>query len=210
MKKWLLICSCLIFATVLSACSSADAPVEPLLESTSRFTLTLLVSGEGSVTATTDSGIFGGTRTTTYRVSSRPYRISLPKGTRVSLRGNADSVSWGGPKIPSLPCLSSLRTCNFTLTQSVTQHVSLSKAKSNKLEVEAVGNPNGRITGAGIDCGGGATRCTSTVKEGSTVTLYASGADVAIWIGKCDRNPTRNSCQFTMRRGHFMRVAFDF
>ena len=141
MKKWLLICSCLIFATVLSACSSADAPVEPLLESTSRFTLTLLVSGEGSVTATTDSGIFGGTRTTTYRVSSRPYRISLPKGTRVSLRGNADSVSWGGPKIPSLPCLSSLRTCNFTLTQSVTQHVSLSKAKSNKLEGRSCWQP---------------------------------------------------------------------
>ena len=141
--------------------------------------------------------------------TNKTCQITVAKGSEITLtRGPGDFGRWSGDACNG----SREQTCTVTMdgNKTVTANYGLDPTQSRELKVEVVGNSKGKITGAGINCGNGATRCVSTAKEGSTVTLYASGADVAMWIGRCDRNPTRNSCQFTMRRGHFMRVAFDF
>jgi hypothetical protein len=151
-------------------------------------------AGSGTVTATgIDCGGPG------HADCSETY----PGGTSVDLTATPAAGSafsgWSG-------ACSGAGACQPTMSSD--RSVTATFVPTHTLTVTTTGSGSGRVTGNGIDCGGGHTDCSATYAEGTSVTLTATaGAEstFAGWGGACSGAA---SCQATMSADRNVSASF--
>jgi uncharacterized repeat protein (TIGR02543 family) len=175
----------------------------------SEFPLGVSVSGSGTVTG---GGITCGSGET-------DCTVNQASGTTVTLTATPDSgasfTSWGGA------CSGSVPTCTVTMNaaKSVTATFTTGGtgggggggggggAGTSTLSVTVTGP--GSVSGGGIQCGNGGKTCSAKEDQGSNVTLTATPAANAIfigWDGGC--NGTDRTCTVTMDATKSVTAAF--
>ncbi|HKP19029.1 MAG TPA: hypothetical protein VJT84_11155 [Gaiellaceae bacterium] len=164
-------------------------------------TLSVAVTGNGTVAG-------GGVSCTSAGGSG--CTASVPNGQTVTLTATPSSgagfTGWGGA------CAGSSTTCTVTMdaAKSVTATFTGTGGGGTStfpLSVSVTGN--GRVTGSGIDCGGGNTSCSQNITSGTTVTLTAapsSGASFSGWGGAC--SGTATTCTVTMSAARSVSATF--
>jgi uncharacterized repeat protein (TIGR02543 family) len=105
-------------------------------------------------------------------------------------------------------CAGTTPTCTVTMTTDTT--VTATFAQSNVLSVAISGN--GSVTGGSgaINCGGGATICAANFASGATVSLVASpasGATFLGWTGAC--GGTATTCTVAMNQSKNVTATFS-
>lgn len=158
--------------------------------------LTVTVTGNGTVTG---GGISCGNGASACTQSFAP-------GTNVTLTATpaagATFAGWGGA------CTGTTPSCTVAMTsaKSVTATFQGGTA-AYQLTVSVAGA--GRVTGAGIDCGNGASACTAGEQPGTTVTLTAvaaPGARFTGWSGAC--SGTTTTCRVPMTGAKTVSATF--
>ena len=154
--------------------------------STPSFTLSVTVSGTGTVTSS-PPGI---------SCSAGPCGASFPSGTSVTLTASGGTLTaWSGACSGSAGCTVSM-TANQSLTATFV-------AQTFALTVSPVPT-NGAITGTGISCGTGTLGdCAQSVASGTSLVLTASpatGYRVAAWAGCQSVSGAQCSVQMTQTR----------
>jgi Divergent InlB B-repeat domain len=152
------------------------------------------------------------------RVVSNPAGIDCPAaacsalfsgGTTVSLAATSAAGSkftgWGGG------ACSGPGACSVTLNADtqVFAHFDVLPPAQATLSVAASGP--GQVTGAGLSCGNGATACSAKMAPGTLVTLTASAAPQARfmgWGGGC--SGTSSSCQLVVQNDISVTASFEF
>jgi uncharacterized repeat protein (TIGR02543 family) len=140
------------------------------------FTLTVAVTGNGTVTG---GGISCGAGGTTCSSSGHAANSSVT--LTATPASGATFTGWGGS------CAGTTPTCTVVMASSRTVTASFSGGTSTFQVTISVSGP-GTVTGAGIKCGNGSTTCTASVAAGSNFTLTATpaaGATFAGWSGAC-------------------------
>jgi uncharacterized repeat protein (TIGR02543 family) len=153
-------------------------------------TLAVTISGNGAVTGGSGAINCGG--------GANICSANFAAGATVSLVATAATgatfVGWTGA------CGGTATTCTVSMNQSksVTATFSGGTAAGFNLSVSVIGN--GTVTGSGINCGGGATTCTSpnhAAGSGATLTAApAPGATFTGWSGACAGTGTTCSLTF--------------
>jgi len=179
------------------------------------------VNGDVSVTATF-SRPSGARRLTVAvvgsgRVVSNPAGIdcpsgaciaTFPDGTSVSLSATADTgfVFFGWHD----GC-SGQGKCSVTLNGDARVSAEFNVPPPVQVNLSVATSGPGQVTGAGLSCGNGATACTATLAQGTSVTLTASAVQSARfmgWGGAC--SGTASSCQLVVQSDTSLTAAFEF
>jgi uncharacterized repeat protein (TIGR02543 family) len=160
--------------------------------------LTVSVTGNGTVTgggiACTSAGGPGCSAT---EPADSDVLLTATPGAGAGFTG------WGGA------CAGTSVTCTVTMSadRSVTADFSGGSGTTVPLAVTVTGS--GRVTGAGIDCGGGASTCSVNVDTGTSVTLTAApaaGSTFDGWGGGC--SGTATACSLTMDAAKAVSATF--
>jgi hypothetical protein len=189
---WLLAALALL---VLAACG--QTPVTP---ETGTASLTVTVSGNGSVT-----GLDGDLTCTA--AGEDTCSATVDEGTQVALTATAAAGSnfsgWTGGG-----CADAGNTCTFTVNgdTSVTANFIAAQEGDAQLTVSVTGDGSVTSQPAGIDCG---QTCSATFGQGTEVTLTAAaGADAFQgWSGAC-AEATGDTCTFTITEDTAIAATF--
>jgi uncharacterized repeat protein (TIGR02543 family) len=170
--------------------------------SAANFTLTVSVSGDGTVTG---GGIgctsAGGAGCSASQGANSNVTLTATPGSGASFTG------WGGA------CAGSALTCTVTMDAAKSVTATFSGAGGGTgstfpLSVSVTGS--GQVTGGGVSCGNGASACTVNVVANTSVTLTAapaSGATFTSWGGACSGSVT--TCTLTMNAAKNVSATFS-
>ena len=182
-------------ATLLAACggsgagrttTNSSAPAAP-----ASYTLTVSVSGNGSVTSNPSGINCGSSCAASYASDTQVTLTATPSS------GNSFS-GWGGA------CSGSSSTCTVAMSQA--QNVSASFVANVTLSVTVSGNGSVSSNPSGISCGG---TCSASYASGTAVTLTAtpsSGATFSGWGGACAGTST--TCTLTLSQTQSVSASF--
>jgi len=178
------------------------------------------VTGDVSVTATFTRPSGMGRLTVVVegqgRVASSPAGIDctatcsalFADGTTVSLAATSPVGSkfagWG------VGC-SGPGACNITIRGDVQVFAHFDGGPPAQVTVSAAVSGPGTVTGAGMNCGDGATTCSASVVAGTPVTLTAVASPQAqfmSWGGACSGNG--QTCQLTAQADTSVTATFEF
>ena len=164
----------------------------------SSFTLSVTVTGNGTVNG---GGISctstGGTCTANETPNASIALTAVPAS-------GATFSGWGGA------CAGiTVTTCTVSMTAAKSVSATFSGGTSGfQLTVTVAGN--GTVTGGGISCGHGQTRCSATETANASVTLTATpvtGATFKNWGGSC--SGTSRTCTVTMSAAKTVSATFS-
>jgi uncharacterized repeat protein (TIGR02543 family) len=165
---------------------------------TGGFTLTVSVTGNGTVTG---GGISCGSGAT---ICTSPGHAANSTATLTATpSGGATFTGWGGGT-----CTSTVPTCTVTFNAAKTVTATFSGGTSTFALTVAATGP-GRVTGNGINCGNGATTCTATFAPGTNAVLTqtpATGASFQGWGGSC--TGTGATCSVSMTSAKTVSATF--
>jgi uncharacterized repeat protein (TIGR02543 family) len=162
------------------------------------FTLTVSVTGNGTVTG---GGISCGSGATA--CTSPGHAASSTVTLAAAPSSGATFTGWGGGT-----CTGTTPTCTVTFNASKTVTASFSGGTGSYALTVAATGP-GRVSGSGIACGNGATTCTAVLAPGTTATLTetpASGATFRGWSGSC--TGTGSTCTVSMTSAKSVAATF--
>src|SRR5205823_4260305 len=133
---------------------------------------------------------------------------TFPDGTSVSLSATADTgfVFFGWHD----GC-SGQGACSVTLNGDARVSAEFNVPPPVQVNLSVATSGPGQVTGAGLSCGNGATACTATLAQGTSVTLTASAVQSARfmgWGGAC--SGTASSCQLVVQSNTSLTAAFEF
>ena len=188
-----------VFSSWEGACAGSTSPTCTVTMTadtavTATFTqsnvLAVSINGNGSVTGGSGAINCGGGAT----VCSAGFAPNATVSLVASAATGSTFLGWSGA------CGGTATTCTVQMSQSKTVTATFSSGTTGSgftLSVSVAGN--GAVTGGGINCGAGATTCSSpNHAAGSTVTLTAtpsSGATFTGWSGAC--TGTATTCTVT-------------
>jgi hypothetical protein len=164
------------------------------------FPLGVSVTGDGTVTG---GGIHCGSGQTTCTVDET-------SGSTITLTATPDTgatfTGWGGA------CTGASTTCSVTMNaaKSVTATFTTAPGAAGKNTLSVTVNGPGTVAGGGIQCGVGGKTCTANEDDGSDVTLTATPAANATfigWDGACSGRKT--TCTVTMDVAKSVSAAFQ-
>jgi uncharacterized repeat protein (TIGR02543 family) len=170
--------------------------------SATNFTLTVSVSGDGTVTG---GGIgctsAGGAGCSASQTANSTVTLTATPGSGASFTG------WGGA------CAGSTLTCTVTMDAAKSVTAAFSGAGGGTgstfpLSVSVTGS--GNVSGGGVNCGNGGSTCIVNVAANTTVTLTAapgSGATFTSWGGACSGSVT--TCTLTMNAAKNVSATFS-
>ena len=164
--------------------------------------LSVTISGNGSVTGGSGAINCGGGAT----ICSANFASGATVSLVASPATGATFTGWTGA------CGGTATTCTVAMNQSKNVTATFSGGTGGTgftLTVSVVGN--GTVTGTGINCGAGATTCTSpNHAAGSTMTLTATptaGATFTGWSGAC--SGTATTCTVTFDASKTVSASFS-
>ena len=160
-------------------------------------TLTVTVTGSGRVTG---PGINCG-------LGSLDCSEIYTTGSSVTLAetpaSGASFVGWGGS------CGGATSSCTVVMTASKGVSATFSQGSTQKILTVTTGG-SGRVSGPGISCGVGTHRCSTAFDNGTGVTLLATPASGAIflgWGGAC--GGTQRTCHLVMDSPKAVSASFS-
>lgn len=179
----------------VKAVFSVVAPTPP---PTSGFTLTVTVSGNGSVSGGGIScGLGSSTCSSANHAANSTVTLTATPGSGATFTG------WGGS------CTGTTTTCTVTFNAAKSVTATFSGGTSNfQLSVAVTGA--GSVSGGGISCGNGASTCSVSVASGTVVTLTATpatGATFTGWGGSC--TGTARTCTITVSSARSVTATFS-
>jgi hypothetical protein len=147
------------------------------IQSATTYTLTVSVTGEGTVTG---GGIActvaGGSGCTATEASGTAVTLTATSGSGGTFTG------WGGS------CAGDAVTCVVSMTSNQNVTASFSGGTNSSFPLSVSVDGPGKVSGSGISCGNGDTACGANLPAGSNVTLSATpatGASFGGWGGAC-------------------------
>ena len=162
------------------------------------FTLSVSVVGNGTVTG---GGINCGAGAT---VCTSPNHAAGSTATLTATpTAGATFTGWSGS------CTGAATTCTVTFDASKNVVATFSGGTSGTFPLNVTVSGPGRVSGAAINCGNGASTCGATFSAGTTITLTAtpaSGARFGGWGGSC--SGTSPTCSVSMTAARSVSATF--
>ena len=133
--------------------------------------------------------------------------MNIVPGTGITLSANPSLGyvfgAWGGD------CAGQGQNCSLTMSAN---HSATATFKSVGTFALAAANPaNGTISGAGLNCGGGGTTCSSTLTDGAAISIAATpalGYLFNAWGGACAGQGAW--CNLTMKSAQSVSATFKY
>jgi uncharacterized repeat protein (TIGR02543 family) len=162
------------------------------------FSLSVSVVGNGTVTG---GGINCGGGATT--CTSPNHAAGSTANLTATPAAGATFTGWSGA------CAGTGTTCSLTFDASKNAIATFSGGSSGTFPLNVSVSGPGRVAGASISCGNGASACSATFSSGTTITLSAtpaSGAKFGGWGGSC--SGTGPTCSVSMTAARSVSATF--
>jgi Divergent InlB B-repeat domain len=187
--------SCTGVVTTCTIVMNADKAVTAGFSSAGATTLTVAVSGNGTVGGGGINCTAGGGACSANETPNATVTLTATPGAGATFTG------WGGA------CSGVATTCSVSMTSAKTVTAAFSAPAPGTVLLSVSVSGNGTVSGAGVDCG---RVCTANESPGASVTLVAKpskGARFIGWSGAC--SGTRTTCSVAMTSAKSVTATFS-